>query len=122
MATVEINEKNFEQYADDGIVLLDMWASWCGPCKAFGPVFEAAAERHPDVVFGKVNTEEQPELARSFGVRAIPTLVAMRDGVILMAQPGALPGSAIDEIVNKARSLDMDEVRSQIEQRKAKAG
>jgi len=128
MATVQVTEQNFETTIKAGIVLLDFWAAWCGPCRAFAPVFEAAAERHPDVVFGKIDTEAEPGLAASFDIRAIPTLVVMRDGVLLAAQPGAAPAAALEELLRKVRALDMNEVRQRIaeheqsEQRTAKAG
>lgn len=114
MATVHVTQENFETTVRQGIVLLDFWAGWCGPCRAFAPIFEAAATRHPDVVFGKIDTEAQPGLAAAFDVQGIPTLAVIRDGVLLMAQPGMLPASALDEIVEKARALDMDEVRRAI--------
>jgi thioredoxin 1 len=115
MATLEVTEANFEATVREGIVLLDFWAGWCAPCRVFAPVFEAAAERHADVVFGKVDTEAQPGLAAAFEVRAIPTLMVLRDGVLLAAQPGALPASLLDDLVEKVRALDMDDVRRSIQ-------
>ncbi|MBK6920750.1 MAG: thiol reductase thioredoxin [Deltaproteobacteria bacterium] len=115
MAVVTVTESNFEAIVGQGTVLLDVWAAWCGPCRMFAPVFEAAAARHPGVVFGKIDTEAEPGLAAAFGIRSIPTLLVLRDGVLLLQQAGAVPGGVLDEVLRKVAALDMDEVRRTIE-------
>ena len=122
MATIELTRENFEQVVTDNeFVLIDFWASWCGPCKSFAPVFEAASEKYPDIVFAKVNTEEQQELAAHFQIRSIPTLMIFREKIIIFAQPGMIPGQVLDELIGKARELDMQQVRKDIEEQRAKA-
>jgi len=113
--TVDLGASNFKEVVDkDGLVLIDWWAPWCGPCRTFGPIYEKVAGKYPDVTFAKVNTEEERELAASFDIRAIPTLMVLRDRVLLYAQPGALPEAALEELLEKARDLDMDKVRAEI--------
>jgi thioredoxin 1 len=115
VATVELTTDNFNEIVSgSGTVLVDFWASWCGPCRNFAPVFEQAAETHDDIVFGKVDTEAQVELAQAFNISSIPTLMAVRDGVVLYAQPGALPAPALEELIDQVRAVDMNEVREAI--------
>lgn len=115
MATVNLTAETFQRTVEtDGIVLVDWWAAWCGPCRMFAPVYEKASEEHPDIVFGKVDTEAEQALAGQAGISSIPTLMIFRDGVLLFAQPGAIPGNALDDLITQARNLDMDEVRAEL--------
>ncbi len=115
MTTINLTKDNFDKTVmENDMVVVDFWAPWCGPCRFFSPVFEAASDKHPDIVFGKVNTEEQPDLAGMFGIRSIPTLMILREKVILYSEAGALPESALEEIIGKAQALDMAEVHAQI--------
>jgi thioredoxin 1 len=113
--TVELTQENFEKTVNDNpMVIIDFWAEWCGPCKGFAPVYEKAAEAHPDVVFAKVDTDAQPELAGSFGIRSIPTLIVFREKVILFQQAGALPGNALEQVITQAKALDMAKVHAEV--------
>lgn len=115
MATVELTKDNFDQIVGGNeFVIVDYWASWCGPCQNFAPIYEQASEKHDDIVFAKVNTEEQQELAAHFQIRSIPTLMIFRDQIVIFSQPGMLPANAFEELIGKARELDMDEVRKQV--------
>ena len=115
MAVVELTDQTFEQTVKQSdLVLVDFWAPWCGPCRSFAPIYQKVYERHPDVVFAKVNTEEQQALAAHFQIRSIPTVMVIRQQVILLSQPGVMPEGALDDVIARAQALDMDEVRAEI--------
>ncbi|QJR16112.1 thioredoxin [Usitatibacter palustris] len=122
MAHVELTKENFESVVTGNpTVVVDFWAPWCGPCRSFAPVFESVAEKNTDIVFAKVNTEAEPEIAAHFQIRSIPTLMVFRDSIIVFAQPGALPKSALEQVVERAKALDMDDVRKQMADKESSA-
>ena len=120
MATIEVTKDNIEEIiSKNEMVILDFWAEWCGPCKSFAPVFEAASQKYPDVVFGKINTEEQQELAAQFQIRSIPNVMLFREQVMLFTQPGAMPATGIDSVIAQAKALDMAKIRQEIAEEEA---
>lgn len=122
MATLELTTENFEStVAGDGIVLVDFWAAWCGPCRMFGPIFEEASDKHGDIVFGKIDTEDQQQIAAAANIRSIPTLMAFRDGILVFSQAGALPAPSLEQLIGAVRDLDMEDVRRQIAEAAASA-
>jgi thioredoxin 1 len=121
MATTDLTEQDFAKTIEDGIVLVDFWAAWCGPCRMFAPIYEKVSEGHPDVTFGKVDTEAEQGLAGAFRITSIPTLMAFRDNILLFSQPGVLQAPQLEELITNIKALDMDEVRAQVEAQKAES-
>jgi len=122
MSTIALTEDTFEEtVSKPGITLVDWWASWCGPCRMFGPVFQAASEKHQDITFGKIDTEDQPALSAAARITSIPTLMAFRDGILVFSQPGALPAASLEKLIQAVRDLDMDQVRAELAQQQGAA-
>lgn len=122
MATLTLTTANHDETIKDGIVLIDFWAQWCGPCRMFAPVYEQASDQHADITFAKVDTEQERELAGRYGIRSIPTLVIYRDGIPVFGQPGAVPANVLEDLISQVRDLDMDTVRSQYDEQLRAAG
>ncbi len=122
MATIELNAANFgEHVATEGITVIDFWAEWCGPCRQFGPIFEEASERHPDITFGKIDTEAEKQLAAEANITSIPTLMVFREGVLLYNRPGALPGAGLEDLIAAVKGLNMDDIRAEIANNQSEA-